>query len=102
MVGPLRDEMVEDVAAILMTGWLTPWRFGDAAAFMSVQTHEKAVSGCLRTKLLFLLHLLLQLAYELFECGLRRGHSSIYCRRSTVCCMVSMLLHSYPHQGNML
>lgn len=67
MVGLLRDEMVEDVAAILMTGWLTPWRFGDAAAFMSVHTHEKAVSGCLRTKLLFLLHLLLQLAYELLS-----------------------------------
>ena len=41
MVGPLRDEMVDDVAVILMTGWLTPWRFGDAAAFMSVRRLEK-------------------------------------------------------------
>jgi hypothetical protein len=37
-VGPVKDDMVEAVAVILNTGWLTPCRLGDALRFMSVAT----------------------------------------------------------------
>lgn len=37
-VGPVKDDMVEAVAVILNTGWLTPCRLGNALRFMSAAT----------------------------------------------------------------
>jgi len=43
------EESVDDVAVILMTGWLTPWRLGDAARFMSAKwQHHHTISWRLR------------------------------------------------------
>ena len=39
-VGRLREDTVEDVAVILITGWLTPCRLGDALCFMSARHSE--------------------------------------------------------------